>query len=467
MCNANPTQTSILQSINSYTIVDLENFLNLHNFELSCFLKYGINSEKLNGINMELIKKQVSQEGITKERLLDGGMTQTKIDEIFDIKPELPGVTCPTCEKNFVTEVELNNFKHYCSICSVASGPDVPAPSNDYYEKIRNNDIRTTAEVIKGWLKDKYITQDGLSDQCGLNNEIIERLTTFETKSMKDDAIDVNLLPPLRDDRTDFYFIGMPAAGKSCLVASLLAYWDYTGIYNPDVNNPRSLEYTTVLLEPFEKGYLPNRTDAGFLDYINCALDIRIQGSGIFGRGETTRSIPINILDMAGESWRLAAEEGAGLPDHRKYLQNKNEKAMVIVIDSSAAQTRNIVRIFKYFEEWGIWEKTASVAVVVAKADKLSTNLDYQAMQAAAEKYYNSSTCLNLKNRIDDLARKHRFEVSVLPYSIGECRFGQFLMNPNFETNRALKDSASNLNQWILENTGGNNSGGFGGIFSN
>ena len=111
MCNANPTQTSILQSINSYTIVDLENFLNLHNFELSCFLKYGINSEKLNGINMELIKKQVSQEGITKERLLDGGMTQTKIDEIFDIKPELPGVTCPTCEKNFVTEVELNNFK--------------------------------------------------------------------------------------------------------------------------------------------------------------------------------------------------------------------------------------------------------------------------------------------------------------------------------------------------------------------
>ena len=88
-------------------------------------------------------------------------------------------------------------------------------------------------------------------------------------------------------------------------------------------------------------------------------------------------------------------------------------------------------------------------------------------MQVAAENYYNSSTCLNLKNRIDDLARKHGFEVSVLPYSIGECRFGQFLMNPNFETNRLLQDSASNLNQWILENTGGKNSGGFGGIFSN
>jgi hypothetical protein len=460
MCNANPTQTSILQSINSYTIVDLENFLNLHNFELSCFLKYGINSEKLNGINMELIKKQVSQEGITKERLLDGGMTQTKIDEIFDIIPEVIELICPTCEKSFVTEDELNNFKQYCSICSAQ-----PPVQNNYYDKIRNNEA--SAREIQKWLNSSDITRAMLMSECGLNDDVIDRISKFEIKLMKDDAIDVNLLPQLKSDRTDFYFIGMAGAGKSCLVASLLAYWDYTGIYNPDVNNPRSLEYTTVLLEPFEKGYLPNRTESGFLDYINCALDIRIQGSGIFGRGETTRSIPINILDMAGEAWRKAAEEGYGLPDHRKYLQNTNEKAMVIVIDSSATQTRNIVRILKYFDEWGIWDKTASVVIVVAKADKLSTTLDYQSMQVAAENFYNSSTCLTLKNRIDDLARKHRFEVSVLPYSIGECRFGQFLMNPNFETNRALKDSASNLNQWILENTGGNNSGGFGGIFSN
>jgi hypothetical protein len=466
MCNATPTQTPILQSINTYSIGDLENFLNLHNFELSCFLKHGINSEKLNAINMELLKKQVSKEGITKERLLESGMTQTKIDEIFDSTPPPIGVTCPACQKTFATEDELNNFKQHCSSCADTTRTG-PGPSNDYYEQIRNNDFRVTAKTIKDWLNVGLITKDGLINNCGLSNEITERLAAFETKFMDDNAINVNQLPPLKSDRTDFYFLGMPTAGKSCLVASLLAYWDYTGIYNPDVNNPRSLEYTTVLLEPFENGYLPNRTETGFLDYINCSLDIRIQGSGIFGRGETTRSIPINILDMAGESWRIAAEKGSGLPDHRRYLENKNEKAIVIVIDSSATQTRNIVRIFKYFEEWGIWEKTASVVVVVAKADKLSTTADYHAMQVAAENYYNSSTCLNLKNRIDDLARKHGFEVSVLPYSIGECRFGQFLMNPNFETNRLLQDSASNLNQWILENTGGKNSGGFGGIFSN
>jgi hypothetical protein len=468
MCNARPNQLSILQSINSHSVIDLENFLNLHQFELSCFLNYGITSEKLNAISVDLLTKHANQENITEQRLLEAGLSQAKVDLIFGMKPET--VTCEQCDKSFNSNEDYLGYKQFCSLCSEVPTPPPPPPPN-FYEQIRDNDIRANARNIQSWLSDGRITEQGLIDHCGISSDVAKRLGKYYTKTMNDESIDVKNLPPLKDNRTDFYFLGMPAAGKSCLVASLLAYWEYRGIYNPDVNNPRSLEYTTVLLEPFEQGYLPNRTDSGFLDYINCSLNIRLKGSGFFGRGETTRSIPINVLDMAGEAWRKAAEEGAGLPEHKRYLDNKNEKAMIIVIDAdsegSNAQTRNIVRIFSYFTEWKIWENTASVAVVITKADKLTPSKDISALKAAAELFYNSPRCANLKNRIDDLARTHRFEVSVLPYSIGECRWGQFLMDPYFDSNSMLQNSANELTEWILDNTGGGNSGGFGGLFSN
>ena len=468
MCNASPLQQAILQSINTHKVQDLENFLSLHNFELSCFLKHGINAELLNAINLDLLKKHVNEENITARELLEAGMSQTKVDEIFGEKPI--DVVCAQCSKTFQTEEDFTNFKMFCSVCNNTPTP----PSTDRYQQIRDNDQRANAKTIRSWIDSGEITIQGLIDQCGLSEDIARRLSTYYTNTMNDEGIDVKNLPPLISGRTDFYFIGMPAAGKTCLLASLLAYWEYLGIYNPDINNPRSLEYTDVLLEPFAQGYLPNRTDSGFLDYINGSLNIRLKGSGFFGRGETTRSIPINILDLAGEAWRKAAQgrEGrAGLPDHRKYLDNQNEKAMLIVIDagldSDPAQVRNLGRIFSYFDDWKIWNKTASVGIIISKADKLTASMDYESLQAAAETFYNSPKCALLKNGIETRSRECRFEVNILPYSIGECRWGQFLLNPNYDSNNLLKESAEHLTEWILDNTGGDNSGGFGGLFSN
>ena len=466
MCNANPHQKVILTSINTHSITDLENFLKLHNFELSCFLKFDIQAEKLNSIDIELIKKHVSQENISQERLKEAGMTQAKLDEIFGSV----GISCPRCHKKFVSEDEFNAYKQYCTICNELPPPPPPPPPSNNYGLIINNDPRASAREIRKWLGRGEITKEGLISECGLSPLLAERLAGFYSGEMKEQ--DVSKLPPLKSYRTDFYFLGMPAAGKSCLVASLLSYWEHIGIYNPDVSNPRSLEYTSVLLEPFDLGYLPDRTDSGFIDYINGELQVRIKGSGIWGRGETTRHIPVNIIDMAGEAWRLAAENGTGLPQHRKYLDNENEKAILIVIDcsdpeSTKKQCRNIVRVFNYFTEWGIWENTASVAVVITKADMLTDSSDYHALKVAVENFYNSPSCINLKNRIDELARRHRLELSVMPYSIGACRFGQILLNASFETNQLMEESTKHVTEWILQNTGGNNGGGFGGLFSN
>ena len=139
----------------------------------------------------------------------------------------------------------------------------------------------------------------------------------------------------------------------------------------------------------------------------------------------------------------------------------------MILLIAYKLQARNIVRIFEFFNKWQIWNNTSSVVVVISKADELSKSSNYEDLKIAAENYYNSPVCKNLKDSITQISDAYDFELSVLPYSIGECRFKQFLMDPNFETNSLLHDSSKNLTEWILENTGGENRGGFSGFFSN
>jgi GTPase SAR1 family protein len=321
--------------------------------------------------------------------------------------------------------------------------------------------------LIKNYLKGGELTREGLRNNCGLIDEVIERIEGFERVSMSDD-VDVSSLPPLEKDRTDFYLIGMPGAGKSCMIASLLAYWEHKGYYNPDVNNPRSIEYTDLLMRPFEKGYLPDRTESNFIDYINLSLNVRIQSRNLLGRiNNHTRSIPVNILDMAGEAWRLAAEKGSGLPDHRAYLDNKNEKSIIIVMDNSASisvQSQNIVRIFRYFKDWGVLRNTTSIAVAVTKADLLGS--DYSKLGPKVEELIDKK-CANLKARLEEFENEFNLSVEYIPYSIGECRWGPFLMDPEFDSNVLLRSSAEKMTSYILESTAGFKSGGLGSIFSN
>ena len=58
MCNASPNQKAILNTINTYRVDDIHNFLE-RGFELSCMLKYDINPEKLNGLNLEILKDRI------------------------------------------------------------------------------------------------------------------------------------------------------------------------------------------------------------------------------------------------------------------------------------------------------------------------------------------------------------------------------------------------------------------------
>jgi hypothetical protein len=83
MCNASPIQIFVLNAINSYSVTEINNFIKLHGFELNCLIKYGLRAEKLNEIDIELLKRQVNEEQISETALIGAGMHQSKVYEIF------------------------------------------------------------------------------------------------------------------------------------------------------------------------------------------------------------------------------------------------------------------------------------------------------------------------------------------------------------------------------------------------
>lgn len=481
MCNASPNQRNVLNSINSYSLSDLHNFLNLHNFEISCFIQYGLNAEKLNSIDLEVMKQRVHQEGITREKLLEAGLTKFRVDEIFGGIKET--IECPTCNKVFNDLNTFEVFKKSCETCgaggngngggSAGDGGNDGSGGGGVNNPLLNRIIERKANVleIQDGLLNNQVTENQLKNECFLTDELIQRIYSYVPKQMS--PVDIDTLPPLKPDRTDFYFLGMPSAGKSCLIASLLSHWMRMGIASPEITSNRSVEYFNMLGGQFSRGILPMNNPNSFVDYIELTLNIVEETKTIFGRPKRAEyTIPINILDMAGEKFRSVAEGGQEAFDkHKKYLFNKNSKALFFILDysiddngnSTWEQSSNLVVVLKNLDDMGILEYTDSVYLIVTKSDMFNVGIaDYQGeADKYIQEYYQS-----FYNELKRLARKYRFSYEILPYSIGECVFTQLLVDYSSRTNEHLRVFPEELSQRVLKFTG-RFRGGFGGFITN
>lgn len=481
MCNANPNQKNVLNSINSYSLSDLHNFLNLHNFEINCFIQYGLNAEKLNSIDLEVMKQRVHQEGITREKLLEAGLTKFRVDEIFGIIKEK--IECPTCKKVFNDLNTFETFKKSCETCgsggngngggTIIDGGNGGTGGGGVNNPLLNRIVERKANVleIQDGLLNNLVTVDQLKNECFLTDELIQRIYSYTPKQMS--PIDIDALPSLKSDRTDFYFLGMPSAGKSCLVASLLAHWMHLGIASPEITSNRSVEYFNMLGGQFSRGILPMNNPNAFVDYIELTLNLVEEKKTILGGSRKVEyTIPINILDMAGEKFRSVAEGGREAFDkHKKYLFNKNSKALFFILDysiddngnSTWEQSSNLVVVLKNLDDMGILEYTDSIYLIVTKSDMF--NVGIANYQSEADKYI-QEYYRSFYNELTRLANKHRFSHEVLPYSIGECVFKQLLVDYSSKTNEHLRIFPEELSQRVLKLTG-RFKGGFGGLFTN
>ena len=450
MCNATPNQLPVLNSINTYGQTEIDNFIRIHNFELNCLIQYGLNVEKLNNIDLELTKKRVNQENISKETLVGAGMHQSRIDQIFgpeaqpepEYQPYNPGPTYP---------------------------PTPPTGNSLLIDRIVRRKI-TVSEIQKALFNDE-ISEHDLMHKCYLDQSMIDRIRKYTKQQMP--AVDFSSLPPLQKDRTDFYFLGMPSAGKSCLIASMLSHWMRMGICNPGADSPRSAQYFRILGGGFSRGILPIGNPNNFIDYIEVVLSIEEEKKGFFGKTTLAKyDLPINILDMAGEKFELVATKGqSNFEEHKNYLNNNNSKALFFVLDYSVdndgadafEQSMNLIMVLNNLESMGILDNTDSIYLVVTKADMF--NCPMSEYDDRAEKYV-SEYYGSFKNRLIDLHNKYDFEWEVLAYSIGECTFGQLLVDYNPKTNQSLNTFPQSITNKVISHTARYQKGARG-LFSN
>jgi len=454
MCNASPQQKAVLNSINSYSVTEINNFIKLHGFELNCLIKYGLSAEKLNEIDIELLKRQTTEEQISETALIGAGMHQSKVNEIFG-KQDAPVIDefDPWREEEEVKE-------------PIFTGNPL---TEDLIQ--RTIEKRVSVMDLQDALLNGDLTEGMLKDRCFLDDKMIQRIKDYRIQQMT--AIDFEKLPPLKKDRTDFYFLGMPSAGKSCLIASLLSHWMRAGICNPEVTNQRSVEYLRMLGGGFSRGILPLNNPNLFIDYIELTLNFKEESTNWLGKKSIRQyEIPVNILDMAGEKFGKVAERGKEeFHKHKLYLENDNTKALFFVLDYSVdndgrdafEQSLALQVVLNNLNDMGILENTDGIYLIVTKSDMFPVPFDQYAEYAKdyVSKYYGS-----FKNRLEQLESDYGFAMEVMPYSIGDCTFSQLLVDYNPESNKNLRIFPDRLHERILQHTARYKKG-LRGLFSN
>lgn len=446
-CNPDPNQRTVLTQLNLFAIHDINGLLK-QGITLSCMIKYDIAPEKLNKLDVALLKEKITNEAIDEQTLREAGMSESLISEFFaPVIPEPP-------KGPFGDPIDGGGFY----------------PVKDSMIQ-RIIDRKENVHRIQDYLIEGSISEMRLKHECFLDDQTIERIRNYSMEQM--DAIELDKLPPLKNDRTDFYFLGLAGAGKSCLLASLLSYWYTNGIANIQVDNTRGVRYMRILGGGFAEGKLPIGNPNAFIDYIDMSLSVKEKQKDWLGRERIREyDIPINLIDMAGEKFAKVADEGKEAFDrHMHYFNNKNLKALFFVIDYTTDKNTNnafnqgfsLQVVLQNLQNMGILEETTGIYVVVSKADQFGVGFDEYA--SFAEKYVQENYSA-FYNTIKQLETKYDFGVEVLPYSIGDCMFGQLITDFNPQTNRNLQHFPEMMHKRVIQHTARFRKGA-GGFFTN
>jgi len=428
MCNTtDPRHIFILENISTFSLNDLTSFIRNQGLELSCLLKFEIPAELLNNLPLELLISQINKEDISKDRLSAAGMNQTLLKAIFDEKEDSDG-----------DDVDGDDVDG-------DDGGDDGVLNTEIISRINKRQI--TVIDIQRALINNDITGSDLITFCGLDAKMIKRIEEFSAPEVMP-PVSISELPALNANCTDFYFLGLPAAGKSCLIASLLTHWMRTGICNPEVSNPRGVKYFKTLAGGFSKGILPRSNPNTFIDYIAITLNIEESSSGLAGFFSSRKrkyKIPINLLDMAGEKFEKVADDGSeSFRDHKEYLNNDNNKALFFILDytldndgeDAFTQALSLSIVLNNLKDMGILAKTDSIFLILTKADMFPVPKEKYQEYANnyIREYYDS-----FRKSLDGIKDDFGVEYEIIPYSIGAPIFGELLEDYNPNTNDNLK----------------------------
>lgn len=317
----------------------------------------------------------------------------------------------------------------------------------ELFKKIKKNKI--PANDILSEINSKKISFDDLED-AGVSAKVIAALKYYNSANRVTIFKNIDQLPVMEEGRTDLYFVGYPGSGKSTMLAGLLNAANKKGILLPDTYSIEGNKYQTQLIQDLSRGVLPPATAIGSYNYVALSL-----------KDENNKNHPFNLVEVPGENYVQMTNNGE-VEKLLSYINNKNKKILVFVIDSLAHnngyvdsknsddQSLAYPNILNMFFRNGILEETDAIYLVTNKFDAIkdsrylsdNRNDDEIALDFLQEEFKNLiNNCKELRNQ-----SKNKFKIKVLPYSIGSVVYESIIDDFNMDyslkiINEVLADS--------------------------
>ena len=448
----------------AFTIDKLDQFVQQGDITIEEFANYHLEISKVE----ELKRRKAQREGITLPAEEPTPQTQSSI---FDAEPKKS--IWDTESKGSIWDTDPN--------ASIFGTPVIPPPSAP---------IPPVAPTYQRTTADKSIEiQKVLAQQVGIQDiidRINQRLYTYNDleavgvpkrivtsfKHYQNQNItkfyNVEDLPPMDKGRTDVFFVGIPASGKSVMLSGLLYYTKKMGISIPDSYNIEGEKYSAQITSYLEKGVLPKPTGSGTYNYIAISL-----------KDDKKKAHPLNIVEVPGENYAKIFDGGLENEEVRgfvNYVKNSNRKILIFVLDALEHQQRleadyaNMysqsdiyVSILNMFKTYKILDKTDAIYIVVNKFDVIKKSYDQNSKTDLdlADEFVREEFRNLLNNCIDAKENSgNKFKIKVFPFSIGEVCYDKILKEYNQEYSRNIVEQVLS-DSFIV----GGGKGIFGGLF--
>jgi len=290
---------------------------------------------------------------------------------------------------------------------------------------------KVTADEIRSKINNKSITFEDIENGTSLSTKTLQALKNYCNLKRTTSFKKVEDLPKMEEGRTDVYFIGVPGSGKSTMLSGILHSAHRNGILLPDPYNQAGSLFQNQLIDDLNKGILPQATAHGSYNYV--ALSIM---------GEDGKQHPFNIIEIPGENYIQIYNNG-DVDAFLAYIQNKNKKILIFVIDSDSHgagyvdsidqinQSLVYVNILQLFQKSGILVETDAIYLAANKFDTVKNGQygndnkpDTEIASAFLQEEFLS--LINNCKAIRD-GSKNKFKIRILPYSIGEVVYKSIL----------------------------------------
>lgn len=445
----------------AFTIDKLDQFVQQGDITIEEFANYHLEISKVE----ELKRRKAQREGITLPAEEPAPQTQSSI---FDAEPQKS--IWDTESKGSIWDTDPNASIFGTPVTPPPSAPVAPTYQRTTADKSIEIQKVLTQQVgiqdIIDRINQRLYTYDDL-EAAGVPKRIVTSFKHYQNQNITK-FYNVEDLPPMDKGRTDVFFVGIPASGKSVMLSGLLYYTKKMGISIPDSYNIEGEKYSAQITSYLEKGVLPKPTGSGTYNYIAISL-----------KDDKKKAHPLNIVEVPGENYAKIFDGGLENEEVRgfvNYVKNSNRKILIFVLDALEHQQRleadyaNMysqsdiyVSILNMFKTYKILDKTDAIYIVVNKFDVIKksygqnskTDLDL-ADEFVREEFRNLlNNCIDAKENSGN-----KFKIKVFPFSIGEVCYDKILKEYNQEYSRNIVEQVLS-DSFIV----GGGKGIFGGLF--